>query len=196
MSTDMAGGRKAPAITIVVVDSRSKIRPDYLEKCMSSIHDQYFNDIEVIVIDNIDRKHSIGEAYNLGLEQASSDWVYYLGDDDWVSKDYFASLVPFLYETKSEHEDMVAGSTYCIFTDDDLQKNQIRANAPMGAWYRPFFIENGIRFDETLKKHVDVDLLRRVHEIGKKMYIMTWHFGYFYRQHSDQVSGRKLIKED
>ena len=185
-----------PKISVVVVDSRSKLAPAMLEKCLDSLDEQSFKDFELVLIDNTDRFHTIGKCYNLGADVASSEWVYYLGDDDYITPDYLHSLMVFL-----EIDDVVeildgayAVSTYLTMFDSSKDEQALKASQPMGLFNRAYTVKN--RFNETLSKYVDVDFGERAIADGKNMITCPWHFGYYYRQHSDNVSGRKRIESE
>ena len=50
-----------------------------------------------------------------------------------------------------------------------------------------------VRFDETLKNLVDTEMFHRTNKIDKGVLLLAEHnFGYYYRQHSDNVSGNKF----
>ena len=188
------GGGK-PAISVIVIDSRSNSNPDWVEKCLNSVKDQTLQNIELIVLNNLEKKYSIGKLYNQGVEAAEADWVYFLGDDDYVSPDFFASLVAFIDRYTEDY--VVACSTYSTFFDDEKREMSINTMAPFGAFRREFLLKN--KFDETLDRYIDAEMYKRVGEMGKvegvhKARVCRWHFGYYYRQHGGMVSGKKIIK--
>jgi hypothetical protein len=49
------------------------------------------------------------------------------------------------------------------------------------------------RFDESLKKLVDIEFFDRADKDEVSRILVDWHYGYFYRQHDGNVSGRKKI---
>jgi len=180
-----------PLITVVIIDSRSHLHPEWVDKSISSVKNQSIADkIELIVVDNTDRSESIGKLWNKGMELAKADWVFFLGDDDYVSPDYFASLNTFIDEFAGE--DTVVCSTFCCFFDEEEESMAAMAKAPTGCFRKEYFLNH--KFNETLIKHIDVDAYKRVTADGKDMKACRWHFGYYYRQHDDMVSGRKNIK--
>src|SRR5687768_16263688 len=82
----------------------------YLRECMDSIRDQSFTDIEVIAVDDaspdscgeilaeyaardsrvrvvsLERNVGLGEARNIGLDQATGDYVWFVDSDDWLAE--------------------------------------------------------------------------------------------------------------
>lgn len=177
-------------ISVVIVDSRSKEHPEWVEKAVGSVKEQALDGMELIILDNTERKYSIGRMYNQGLELAENDWVYFLGDDDFVSPDFFMSLASFI--KKFADEDTVVCTTYSTFFDDDKRVSSINTMTPMGAFKRDYFLEHPL--DEKLIRYIDVEAYQRFKKDGKKAKVCRWHFGYYYRQHEDNISGRKHIK--
>ena len=178
-----------PAISVIMVDSRSHLKPEWVEKAINSVKEQAFKDIELIVIDNTERTHSIGRMFNQGVEKAEADWVFFLGDDDFISIDYLGSLKSFI--DKYATEDTVVCTTYSTFFDDEKREMSINAAIAMGCFRREYLLEN--KFKEDIKRHVDVEMYKRLDAQGKKVKVCRWHFGAYYRQHGDNVSGRKNI---
>ena len=177
---------------MVIVDSRSKEHPEWVNESILSVKEQSIVDkVELLVMDNTDRSSSIGKCWNEGIEKAKADWVFFLGDDDYLTPDYLASLCTFI--DKFAKEDIVVCSTFCILFDEGRGISGAYAKAPTGAFRREYFLEH--KFDETLVKHIDIDAYDRVRKDDKNMIVCKWHFGYYYRQHENQISGRKDIKQ-
>ena len=98
---------------------------NYLEKCLSSIKNQIFQDWEVIFFDNnsSDNSFKIFEKYkdsrfkyfnsqknetlyqarNLACEQASGKYIAFLDTDDWWDKNYLSSKKEFLINSKYDY---------------------------------------------------------------------------------------------
>lgn len=178
-----------PLFSIIIVDSRSDEEPGWVKKAVKSALNQSEHDLELILIDNRDKTASIGKCYNLGLTLASGKWVYYLGDDDYISPDYIHSLK--VYAEKFCTNNDVIVSTYCTFFDDDLQELKRMDKMPMGAYRKEYFLNHP--FNETLKRYIDIDAIERATKNKKLIRICPFHYGYYYRQHSSQISGRKQI---
>lgn len=186
-----SNGDSKPAISVIIIDSRSDIHPEWVNKAIDSVKTQSLQNIELIVLKNIDKKCTIGAMYNRGVELAESDWVYFLGDDDFVSPDFFASLTTFI-ERFVQDDKYVAASTYSTFFDDEKQKMSINTMTPFGAFRKSYLVENPL--NENINKYIDVDIYKRFDRQGYRAKICRWHFGYYYRSHGEQVSGRKNIK--
>ena len=184
-----SNGDGLPAISVIVIDSRSHLKPKWVQKAVDSVGEQTLRNIELVILDNTERAHSIGKMFNQGVEKAKADWVFFLGDDDFISIDYLSSLKSFI--DKYATEDTVVCTTYTTFFDDEKKAMSIRTNSAMGCFRREYLLEN--KFDEDLKKFVDVEMYKRLDAQGKKVKVCRWHFGAYYRQHGDNVSGRKNI---
>ena len=178
-------------LSVVIVDSRSKKHPEWVKECIDSVKRQTVEDLEVIVLDNTERMFSIGRMYNEGLEKATGDWVLYVNDDDYISDDYCASLIAFIEKTIKEEPEMVIATSGATFFDEVTNLRSVKMNSPIGAWKRDYFLVN--KFDESLTRYIDVECSNRARDAGKKICVMPWHFGYYYRSHPGQISGKKLV---
>lgn len=190
---EMVGEGDTPLLTVLVVNSRSKKNREIVDRCIKSIYGQTLQPIELILVDNTDRFHTIGKCFNYGVENATAEWVLILGDDDYISPDYCASLWGFktLVESEGKMDDVAIVSTFSTFFDHDSGEKRIRQKAPQGMCRKADAMK--YRYNETLSKFVDIDFLERGKEDGRQMIVCPWHFGYFYRQHSDNISGRKEV---
>jgi len=176
-------------ITVGIIDSRSKINQNWVEQCISSIQSSIYRDIELIVVDNTEKKYTIAKCRNKIAKLSKADWVLYIDDDDYISPEYIAGIVDFI--NKSDTEDLVMVTTSSIFVYEDTQ--ELRDESPIGCWKRTFLLENP--FDEGLLKYEDIDLLERAKSKGLKTAKLKHLAGYFYRQHDTMNSSRKLMRE-
>ncbi len=88
----------------------------YIEKCIDSILNQSYVSFELILVDdgsidnsglicdryaNIDSRvkvfhvsnGGVSSARNKGIEEASSDWLFFIDSDDWVDPEYLEQLI-------------------------------------------------------------------------------------------------------
>lgn len=96
----------------------------YLRKCLDSILDQTYRDLEILVIDDgsTDGSGKISDEYkkeervrvfhtenrglsaarNLGLDNASGDWIGFVDGDDWIEQDMYEVLLKRAEETGAD----------------------------------------------------------------------------------------------
>ena len=88
---------------------------DYIKKCLDSILSQTFSDLEIILVDDgstdlsgricdyyseNDKRIKVihtanggqSEARNVGIKNATSEWITFIDSDDYVSSDYIEYL--------------------------------------------------------------------------------------------------------
>ena len=73
-------------LSIIVIDSRSERHPEWVQVCLDSLEKQIVP-VELLVIDNTKREKTIGECWNEGVRHCTSDWIAFVGDDDYVARD-------------------------------------------------------------------------------------------------------------
>lgn len=161
-------------------------RDDYLKGAIKSIEDQAYPNVELIQVENMDKKKTIGKCWNVGVEKATGEWCFFLGDDDQITPDYLMSLMIFV---KTVAPPEMKGVTSYLTAFDTKKSVQVPVKIyPTGMFEREYLIENP--FDEELKKRVDTAYYKSgAEEVAG---ICQWHFGYYYRQHDDMVSGRSV----
>lgn len=195
-----------PKITVGIVHSRDGLTTHgetWLDKAVSSINKQLCpSDIDIIIIDNLNHSKSIGKCYNEIAEQSSSEWVFFLGDDDYIKPTYLSSLISWVMELEvsgsEPPESYVQVSGYCMAFSTDISEGKVvkvpLQRIPQGMWRRSYILEN--KFDETLTRYVDTELYNRTNEDpSANMAVVDWDFGYYYRQHDGEcanVSGNKI----
>ena len=176
---------KNPLVSIIIVKSREK----WFRKALDSCGNQYYQEREIVLIGNMDKKMSIGKAYNEGVRQAKGKYVYFLGDDDRISQDMLLTSVMGIEEMQRAHPHGVGLSTHVSLLNEEGNIIGFSPWAPTGLWLRNFLLK--YPFNEKMRRYVDTEMMDRTEKLGFGHGILPHHFGYFYRTHKGQVSGKK-----
>lgn len=165
-------------VTVGIIDSRSKEHPDWVQTAINSVKKSCeIYPVKLVVIDNRDRKKTIGYCHNKFVQEADTEWVFLLDDDDWISPDIIATT---LYHAK-KHPNCVLVNTYMtVFTKDNY------ATIPRhhkGLIKREYLLKHP--FDETLTNGVDRAWFDQYKMRGDFGVLVPYHYGYYYRQHDD-----------
>ena len=187
-----------PKVTVGIVRSRTgELEDRWFEVAEdSALHQIYLGGIDVLVIDNIDRKLSIGAAYNKIVRDCKTDFVLFLGDDDFIMPEYVLSLMGRFLHRRSEDEDIICTTSLCtLFQDGGV--SMVNPTIVQGLWYVPFLKKE--KFNEKLKRYIDSELWYRVQRKGRKVdkirtALVNHQFGYYYRAHDEQISGNAIAK--
>jgi len=180
-----------PIISIVIVNSRGRKHPEWLQECLNSVRGQSYYNIQPIIVENTDRLITIGKAFNEGVKEAKGEWVLFLGDDDWITPDYVSALVSYAYYSGDTKSVCVTTFLTMFHSDGKEVKREPRELAVTGMWRKDYLLEYPAC--EFLTRYVDTDMMSKTEERGDKMATLRWHYGYFYRSHLDQVSGFKQL---
>lgn len=113
----------------------------YLERCVKSLTDQTWNNLEILLVDDGSKDHSgalcdqfvrkdgriraihkenggLISAWMRGAEEATGEYLHFVDGDDWIAKETLAEMADFL--TGSERE--VISSDYVIEREDGRQQ--------------------------------------------------------------------------
>jgi glycosyltransferase involved in cell wall biosynthesis len=177
-----------PSVTVGIVVTRE----DQYERAVTSVKRQiYPGELDIHVLDNTEKKLSIGAAYNEIAEKADGEWVMYLGDDDEIVPEYLLSLMIFALQMGANNP--VCSTSHCTLYN---AKEDVRhyERIPTGMWRKDYVLDK--RFDEDLVRYVDTDFLTRAGKDEEvSVLLAAWNFGYFYFQHDDNISGNKYELE-
>lgn len=100
-----------PLVSVIIVNWNGQ---KYLEKCLSSLYNQNYKNIEVVFVDNNSSDNSVefvrekfpqtkivenndnlgfAEGNNIGVQNATGEYIFLLNNDAWVEKDTIEILV-------------------------------------------------------------------------------------------------------
>ena len=122
--------------------------PEYLEKCVESIRNQTYADLEIILVDDgspdecpkicdslaqkdsririvHQRNLGLSAARNTGLKESTGEYILYVDSDDYIKTDMIENLVAFIERYKAD----VAISTYYLSSGDDI--NSLRLSGKL-----------------------------------------------------------------
>jgi len=180
---------KYPDITIGIVATRT----DMYERAITSVNAQiYPGKVFLKILNNFDKRLSIGAAFNRLVEQCKTPYITFLGDDDYIQPDYIAALIARRY-IDTQETDSAVGYT-CYLTLWNEEKSMIYEAAAPGLWETAYLLEN--KFDESLEKYVTASHYEEVVKRGDTIALADWYFGYMYYQHSGNTSGNKFEEEE
>jgi glycosyltransferase involved in cell wall biosynthesis len=174
-----------PSVTIGIVVTRK----EKYERAVNSASLQvYPGDIDIHLLDNTEKKMSIGAAYNKLADECEGEWILYLGDDDEIVPGYVLSLMVYMLQMKENNP--VCSTSHCTLYGEDYEERHCE-RIPTGMWKKSYVVEN--RFDETLDRYVDTEFFERTDRDGNvNILLASWQFGYFYQQHNNNISGNKI----
>jgi len=179
-----------PKLSFVVVDSRSDKHPGWVVACIESIKKQNIP-IELIIVNNVGRKKSIGKCYNQGIQEAKCDWVVFVGDDDYVSFEYAEVLWRWFNDKYVKEKNVVRVSTYMTAFDDETGNNFPLTRESTGCWKRDYLLK--YPFNEKLPSGIDREYVEEAQKRGDLMVCLKYYLGYFYRKHLDYSCAGDLI---
>ena len=170
---------ETPLLSVIVIDSRSDNHPDWVNTSIKSVEAQDIP-IEMIVVNNIGRKHTIGKCWNIGVKQANCDWVVMIGDDDYINFDYCRTLNNWINDVKNRGSNVVNVATYMTFFENETGKRTFKAQQSTGAWRKDYLLQ--YPFNEELKSGVDREYIEESIKRGSLALLIEYYFGYYYRK--------------
>jgi len=181
-----------PTVDIVIVDSGRN--EAWFKQAIVSAQKQVYPYCDILVINNKDKKLGVGEAYNKAAQESKADYVFYLGDDDYISSDVILNLVEAIISSEEQMMGVVNSTLHVTYVDEKGVMKAQGANIPTGMWLRKWLLD--YPFNENLKKLVDTELIERAQQESFIILTIPYHYGYFYRQHDKMVSGNKLKQRE
>ena len=173
-----------------MINSRSLKHPDWVQMAIKSIENQSIQS-ELIVIDNTDRKMTVGKCWNDAVKKASGKYCFFIGDDDWVNENYLSEILYYANNHpnyKSYHTNMTA-------FDEQSKRYTFLTRICTGAWRKDYLLKHP--FDEQLIRGIDREYIQEMQKRGDVGYTINHHHGYYYRKHDDySLAGEITFKED
>lgn len=177
-------------VTVVVIDSRSGLHPDWVQTAISSVAEQSATP-EILVINNRERKFTIGRCWNDAIAKIDTEFVLFLGDDDWLARDYLQSLLTYA----DKYPQYVCYTSYmtAYSETDKLLAPLVRITT--GMWRTEYL--KRFPFNEQLEKGIDREYIEEASKRMDKIFVVEHNFGYYYRKHEDySCSGRIIFKKN
>lgn len=193
----------------------------YLDEALNSLHNQTLEDLEFLVVNDGSTDSSleiiekfakkdkrfkvfdvenggIGKAFNLGVENATGEYVAEFESDDYVTPNAYERL----YETAKQFDVDIVRCNWTEFSDygyverdvlyqyptlygkeiDLSTTDMIVQVYPWNAIYRrEMMISNGVKWDESIKSYGDTGLFWKTNLAAKNVVFIKDSL-YFYRQ--------------
>lgn len=165
-------------ISVIIANSRGDKHPDWVQIAVRSVEEQSVK-VELIVINNIGRKRTIGECWNLGVKDATGEYCFFLGDDDWITETYLSEVLHYA-KKYSEH---VMWTTNMTAFHNDSKTYVALTRICTGMWRREYLLK--YPFNEKLNSGIDREYLEEMKKRGDTGFSLNTNFGYYYRKHSD-----------
>ena len=177
---------------LVSVICRTIIRPE-LQQALQSVADQSYSNIELVLVDALgagitDYENlcpgrnvtlvSLGErlkrsrAANVGMAEASGDYLMFLDDDDWIDREHIANLVSLLdqqSEVRAAYSATLkvdsSGQPLDYVFDQEFSAAQLRRSnfIPIhSVLFAASLSHDGCEFDENLDIYEDWDFWLQV----------------------------------
>lgn len=196
----------------------------YISKCLDSIINQTYKNIEIIVINDgskdnsidilkeyerkysniilIDKKNEgVSKTRNLGIKKSTGDYIMFIDNDDFIDKDYVETYM------KNEEYDIVIGSYKRVNNEDkilfkyNLDENSLWTKyvvlAPWAKLYKKEFItKNKIEFvDFKIGEDVYFNLLCYSKTNNIKI-INDFKYNWFYNNESVSNTSQRGLNKD
>jgi len=200
----------------------------YIEKCICSLLSQEYEEIEIITVDDgsTDKSADVikriqnessrikyfyqdnsgpGRARNKAIQEAKGKYLLFVDADDYVSRDYIATLVECAEKNKAE---LTIGGYTLVYENKNVEKRVIpqkyeryiseewayRISSCWARLYlRDFWIQNRLAFhEERTARAEDVPIVLFTNAMAKNISIVK-NAGYYYFQH--QGSAMNNIKK-
>ena len=178
-----------------MIDSRSEIHPDWVQLAIKSIElagRGYVDDF--IIVKNTDRAKTIGKCWNSAVKKVKNEWVFFMGDDDWVVPDFFQVFNNWI--EKKDKNPVNITSNMTVYNETGKAIDLTHLQRPHTGFWKTEYVKKH-PFNEKLTKGIDREYVEEVEKRGDFRLCVHYYAGYHYRQHDDySCAGKiKLVKE-
>ncbi|MGV8131632.1 MAG: glycosyltransferase [Candidatus Pacearchaeota archaeon] len=182
-------------LSFLVIDSRSDVHSNWVNACIQSLMSMDKNNLseefEIVIVPNLGRTMTIGEAWNKGVQECTGDWIVFIGDDDYVAPDYAETLDKWIRSEQVQKSNIVNVATYMYAFNEEDGNSFPMTRQSTGAWKKDYLLKHP--FNEKLKKGIDREYVEEMIKRGDLSLIITYYFGYFYRRHNDYRCAGDII---
>ncbi len=171
-------------VSVIVIDSRSKTHPDWVDICLKSIKNQSV-EIELVVVENHDRRRTIGECWNKAIREVNGEFIFFVGDDCWIARDCVQVMLGHV------KDGIPCVTTFMTMFDDaplDEQNYKVVQRPCTGMWRKEYLIKHP--FNENLEKGIDREYFEELVKRGDSYTLIPYYFGHYDRRHHDHCSGK------
>ena len=155
-------------LSFLVVDSRSDVHSDWVGTCIQSLQTMSTRNLseqfEIVIVPNLGRTMTIGQAWNLGVKECTGDWIVFVGDDDYVAPDYAEVLERWILSEQVQKTNIVNVATYMFAFDEETGNKMAMMRQSTGAWKKEYLLEHP--FNESLKKGIDREYVEEMIKRG------------------------------
>lgn len=205
---------------------------EYLSRCINSIKNQTYQNIEILIINdgstdeskrmcelianqdkrirviNQDNK-GLAEARNVGIEQASGEFICFIDSDDYIENSMIEVLLKSIQQTNADvcecsffihMKNGIVKDVTCEQKGVEIVENQLDlvnaysdATILIPAWdkiYRKSSIKD-LKFDKSCFKE-DADYIYRLCMAGKKFALVSKPFYHYVKRKSSSLTGDKI----
>ena len=197
--------KNLPGITVIMIDvgrnddwfieaQQSVLNQIYPIKLINKEKNKWKTQIELKIVNNREKKFTIGECWNELIRQATFDYIYILDDDDKIVPELLFNLMIFFQTLKLDEKNKdiigVSSSVTLMEIKDGTTYHKY------GNYYTSGLIEKKwllkIPFRENVRKHIDLRWDDDITKAHKYVAVQPWNHGAIYRQHDNMVSGRNM----
>lgn len=176
-----------PRVDVVISNSRGEDHA-WVAQAMQSVKEQAYWNTGLIVVDNLDRSLSLGEAWNIGIEASEAPLLLFLREEDALTPDLLDCMVTFYVLGKRQNPSLAHVTTYITILDDATGRTAFAQLSQAGMFERSAIVAE--RFDTHLTHRLEADLLRRVQQQAPERSLtlgLAHHYGYIFRNHAFRV---------